>query len=232
MDLPDSHALLPGSGLYRGILVIGLLLGAVAWWRVARRDSRRYLIYVGAILGGFLGAKLVFLAAEGWLYIGTPDFLIALISGKTIVGALLGGYAGVEFVKASIGYTEPTGDWFGLAVPLGIGVGRLGCLDAGCCRGIELASGEAWPAPWVELGFNALAFVALLAVRRRPRAAGQTFHLYLIAYGLFRLAHEPLRATAKPFAGLSGYQLAAFAMVLFAGWRLWVRDRQWRSRQA
>jgi phosphatidylglycerol:prolipoprotein diacylglycerol transferase len=37
-----------------------------------------------------------------------------------------------------------------------------------------------------------------------------------MAYGLFRFGHEFLRATPKPFGGLSGYQLIAVATVLAA----------------
>jgi phosphatidylglycerol:prolipoprotein diacylglycerol transferase len=48
------------------------------------------------------------------------------------------------------------------------------------------------------------------------RLPGQHFHLYLIAYGLFRFAHEFLRATPKAFGGLSGYQLIALATAITA----------------
>jgi phosphatidylglycerol:prolipoprotein diacylglycerol transferase len=43
---------------------------------------------------------------------------------------------------------------------------------------------------------------------------GQHFHLYLIAYGIFRFLHEFLRDTPKPFFNLSGYQIIALATAL------------------
>jgi phosphatidylglycerol:prolipoprotein diacylglycerol transferase len=63
----------------------------------------------------------------------------------------------------------------------------------------------------VEIGFQIVALVALLVMRARHWQRGQHFHLYLIAYGLFRFGHEFLRDTPKPFAGLSGYQILALA---------------------
>jgi len=68
----------------------------------------------------------------------------------------------------------------------------------------------------VEIGFQVAAMIFLWLLRRKHRLAGQHFHLYLIAYGLFRFGHEFLRATPKPFLGLSGYQLLALATALAA----------------
>ena len=50
-----------------------LLLGGIAvtltfWLRLARRDDRLFTLYIAALLGAFLGAKLVYLGAEGWLH--------------------------------------------------------------------------------------------------------------------------------------------------------------------
>ena len=68
----------------------------------------------------------------------------------------------------------------------------------------------------VETEEQVAALVALLVMRARHWQIGQHFHLYLIAYGLFRFGHEFLRATPKPFAGMSGYQLLALATGLAA----------------
>lgn len=191
-------------------------------------------------------------------------------TGKTILGALLGGYAGVEVAKKLTGYTQATGDWFAVIAPVGIVLGRVGCLLHGCCLGkvcapawwtMADANGVArWPAVPVEIGFNVLALAVFAGLRfyRRgeegmerdaegnemaavpppsahapPRLcgempaplAGQHFHLYLIAYGAFRFAHEFLRATPRLGAGFSGYQIAALACVALGAWRFAARAR-------
>jgi phosphatidylglycerol---prolipoprotein diacylglyceryl transferase len=44
--------------------------------------------------------------------------------------------------------------------------------------------------------------------------AGQHFHLYLIAYGTFRFAHEFVRATPRVAGIFSGYHFAALGVAL------------------
>src|SRR4029450_7582226 len=105
------------------------------WARVAKRDSRLVLIYIAALGGAFFGAKLVYLGAEGWLHWHDENRWLILATGKSITGALLGGYAAVEIAKGQLGYTRATGDWFAVISPLAIMLGRVGCITHGCCLG-------------------------------------------------------------------------------------------------
>ena len=213
---------------YSLLLLIAIAASLFTWTRLARRDSRLVLIYVAALLSAFIGAKLVYVLAEGWLDWPMPDRWLRLATGKSVLGALLGGYAGVEFAKHALGHRAATGDLFALVAPLGIGIGRVGCLLHGCCLGercapawwtLRDAQGVArWPAVPLELAFNIAAIVIFLLLRRRGKMRGQHFHLYLIAYGAFRFAHEWMRATPKIAGVISGYQLAALACVVLGVW--------------
>ena len=217
-------------------MLAGIALSIVLWSRVARRDERLLFIYVAALVGAFLGAKIVYLLAEGWLDWNEPDRWRRLATGKTILGALLGGYAAVELAKKLLGYRSATGDWFALSAPGGIILGRLGCLLHGCCPGqvcerhwytVNDAEGVArWPAVALEIIFNLIAIGALFILRRRQILSGQHFHLYLIAYGLFRFVHEFMRATPRVLGPLSGYALAA---LLVAGWGMFAFARRART---
>ena len=60
--------------------------------------------------------------------------------------------------------------------------------------------------------FNIAAIGIFAVLRRAGKLRGQHFHLYLIAYGLFRFAHEFLRATPRLSHGITGYQIAALAV--------------------
>ncbi|MCB1233106.1 MAG: prolipoprotein diacylglyceryl transferase [Verrucomicrobiae bacterium] len=224
------HQLLPnGSAIYLLLLLVALI-GSVFWWsRRFRSDPRLIQIFAGAVIGAFAGAKLAYLLAEGWLHWGHADFWYQLANGKTILGALLGGYAGVEGVKKLVGYREPTGDGFAAVAPLGIALGRLGCLAHGCCLGIACESAHwftvndgagmpRWPAPWIELAFNLGAFVVFLWFRHRGILPGQHFHLYLIAYGLFRFVHEFARDTPRVLGLFSGYQVLALMVLALGIW--------------
>ena len=204
-----------GSPLYSILLIAGIVIGAVYWVGVSKNDSRLPLIYLGGLVGAFIGAKLAFLFAEGWMYLDHTQRIPILLSGKSIVGALPGGWAGVEIVKKSMGYKSITGDRFATIIPIPLILGRIGCLHAGCCTGIIFSFGK-WPSVQMEIAFQALAMIALWIMRKRSILPGQHFHIYLIEYGFFRFLHEFLRATPKPFLGLSGYQIIALALAVAA----------------
>ncbi|MGH8048095.1 MAG: prolipoprotein diacylglyceryl transferase [Chthoniobacterales bacterium] len=206
--------------VYAFTMLGAVVVAGVFWWRLARRDGRLFALYLAALFGALIGAKLGWFLAEGWRDIGHPQFLIALATGKTILGGLLGGYLAVEWAKRVLGFEGMTGDWFAMIVPLGIALGRVGCIVQGCCGGVPWngwcavrdAHGVArWPSAEIELGFNLLAALVFFGMRRRHELPGQHFHLYLMAYGAFRFLHEFLRDTPRELVMFSGYQLLALA---------------------
>ena len=212
------------STAYGWLMLTGIIVSLALWMRMGRRDPRLIYVYLGALGGAFLGAKLIYLAAEGWLHWQDENRWLQLATGKTILGGLIGGYAGVELAKWLVGYKNATGDWFALVAPLTIMLGRVGCVVHGCCLGRVCspawftttdATGVArWPAALVELIFNGAFLLVALALRRARILPGQHFHIYLMAYGIFRFAHEYLRATPVIAGGLSGYQIAAVAVAV------------------
>jgi phosphatidylglycerol:prolipoprotein diacylglycerol transferase len=78
----------------------------------------------------------------------------------------------------------------------------------------------------LELAFNGVALIVFALVRNRVKQRGQLFHAYLIAYGLFRFAHEFRRETPPLVAGISGYQIAALGCVVLGVWRMAARRRE------
>jgi phosphatidylglycerol:prolipoprotein diacylglycerol transferase len=210
------------STAYGWLTLAGIVVSLLIWSRVARRDERLVLIYLAALAGAFVGAKIVYLLSEGWLHWHDPNRWIILATGKSITGALLGGYVAVELAKHWLHYLGRTGDWFAVIVPVGIMLGRIGCLINGCCLGracppawytLNDASGVArWPAVPVEFLFNAVMLGVILLLRWGNVGRGQLFHLYLIAYGIFRFFHEFLRDTPPVVGPFSGYQFAALAV--------------------
>src|SRR4051812_12520756 len=167
----------PTSSAYGWLMLAGIFVSVILWSRVARRDERLVIVYVAALTGAFLGAKLVYLGAECWLHWHDENRWLELATGKSITGALLGGYVAVEIAKRLLRYPRATGDWFALIAPLGIMLGRVGCILHGCCLGrfceaswftMNDAAGIArWPAAPVELLFNALMLGAALLMRSR-----------------------------------------------------------------
>ena len=227
MDSQLLSVLVPGktsSTAYEWLTIAAISASLLLWAKLARRDSRLLAVYIGALAGAFLGAKVVYLASEGWLHWHEANRWLILATGKSITGALLGGYAGVEVAKRLFHYPYTTGDWFALVAPVGIMIGRVGCMLHGCCLGLACephwytitdAMGQArWPASQVEFAFNLLALGIVVFLRCRRLFPEQHFHLYLMAYGAFRFLHELLRATPKIAGFISGYQVAAVAVAL------------------
>jgi len=203
-------------------MLAGIIVGILLWSRRARQDERLVFIYIAALAGAFLGAKLVYIGAEGWLHWQESNRWTQLATGKSILGALLGGYAGVEIAKHFLRYTQVTGDWFAVIAPASLLLGRVGCVLHGCCLGrvcdtawftVDDSTGVArWPAAQVEWIYNALTLGAILVLRSRTLLPGQLFHVYLMAYGIFRFAHEFLRSTPPIVGPFSGYQIAALGV--------------------
>lgn len=226
MTMPSLSQLPVDSPLYALTMIAGILIGAIYWMSQSKSDHRVAFIYFAALGGAFFGAKIAYLVSEGWLHIDSEQRWMHWLTGKSVTGALLGGWIGVEASKKIIGYTENTGDRYAVIVPIGLVIGRLGCLHHGCCPGLAMDLGALsmidhagtarWPAVPVEILFNLLCFAAVLVLRRKSLLIGQHFHLYLLTYGLFRFGHEFLRATPKPFAGVSGYQIIALVLAIAA----------------
>lgn len=229
----NDHVLIginPWSNLF---LFLGLLVSLVLWAKRPRQSIDKLPILMGGLIGGFVGAKLSFVVSEWAVWRDSPWLLVQLLYGKSILGGLLGGWAGVEIAKKMSGLNQRTGDEFARIIPVGIGLGRLSCLAHGCCLGrstselpwgrwgpiLESVGLQRWPAPVVELCFQALFLLASYALRHKRSLHGQHFHLYVISYGLFRFCHEWFRDTPRYFDGaLSPYQLLAVVCVIAGLW--------------
>lgn len=221
----------PRRLVYGWLVIAGIVITACTWQRITARDGRHdarlTVVYLCGLFGALLGAKLGYLVADGWNHRG--DWM-ALLTGRSITGALLGGYLAVEVAKKALGYRETTGDVFAIIVPIALILGRVGCVFAGCCPGIECAPAwwtlelpvgiARWPAAPVEGIFNAVFLAWALVATRQGWQIGQRFHIYLMAYGLFRFAHEFLRdepRVAGPFTAYHGIALlvGAFGLVRY-----------------
>src|SRR4051794_8967612 len=176
---------------YPLLAVIGMAISAYVWERVlgpksAQRADGWDGIFIGALLGMAIGAKLGFALAEGFWTTSAPattaSFWLQAFSGKTVTSGLLGAYLGVELAKQRAGYRAATGDTFAVIAPLSLTLGRVGCLIGGCCEGIAMqpawftvadAHGIArWPAVSVELAFNAFFFAFAVAWTLRRARTG------------------------------------------------------------
>jgi len=189
-----------------------------------RSRSRYYTLQAITALSAIFGAKLAVLVGDAlWPLRSFEHWEDLLTSGRSIAGALLFGFLGAEAAKPLLSYDIPPNDRFAMILPFSIGIGRIGCLIAGCCRGVPWDGPIAitysdhiarHPAQAYEIAFHVSMGLVLRALWQRQVLFGRHFALYLAAYGVFRYFTEFLRETPKAFAGLSAYQWMALAMVL------------------
>ncbi len=151
--------------------------------------------------------------------------LAYLLSGKTIVGGLLGGTIAVEWTKGRLGINRRTGDLFAIPMAIGIAIGRVGCFFAGLP---DDTYGTPSNLPWaVDFGdgiprhptqlYETVAMLLLAAwLHHRasdasvPLPEGALYRYFLTAYLAWRLAIDFLKPGVD-FAGLAPIQWACAA---------------------
>src|SRR5579863_9638521 len=96
----------------------GYVVGVLAFFWLAQRrrlDTPGVMNLLGVgLIGGLVGANVA-----QWLVMGS--------AGKTVLGAIVGGYLAVFVAKRWMGLRRPTGDLFAIALCAGEAVGRWGC---------------------------------------------------------------------------------------------------------
>jgi len=214
----------PAYFLFVGVSVLLALAFPVArHLREARLRRQYYLLQAITLLGAVLGAKISILFGDyHWPWAAVSDWPNVLWSGRSITGALLFGFLFAEIAKPLVGYTMPPNDRFAALLPFTIAIGRVGCLMAGCCRGLPY---DGWcgvrgsdgvpryPAQMFEIIFQLSIGIMFVVMVKRRLLFGRLFAFYLVAYGLFRFLTEFIRETPKFFGGVSGYQILSLVMI-------------------
>lgn len=191
-----------------------------------------FWLICGTLFGAWLGSKLVVLL-ESLTRPLSDDFWIRLIAGgKSTIGAILGGWAGIELVKRRLQLRTQTGEFFVYPLAVGTAIARLGCFATGL---EDQTHGIATSLPWgVDFGDGVArhptqlyeaAFVLLLAVglhrcaRRRGWEHGLLFRHYVTGYLAFRLVVEFIKPREIWLPGLSVTQVVCAVAVAWLWWR-------------
>ena len=205
---------------YAAFVGLGLVMGYVAKSIEEKRlnllsGTHRRWVTAGALIGAMLGAKmglLLYLPVNEWRQ-SLRELLLSEWGGRTILGALFGGFVGVEVAKKALGITVATGDPYAIGLPLGQALGRVGCFIGGCCYGRPLDDSSplrtlplvTHPAQLYEGALDLAVAVTLFAIRKRPRAPGLLFRYYLLAYAAIRFLMDFFRGDEKQMLGPLSY---------------------------
>ena len=233
-------------------LVFGLLINVRLATKNGIDEDKAWNLGMLVILAGVLGAKVLLVLTDLDRFLQHPRDLLSLYmlqaGGVWYGGLIAGAGVGVWYVWRNRIPALKALDSFAPGISLGHGLGRLGCLAAGCCYGRE--TDAPWAIVFTNLWANKTAgtplgvhlhptqiyeFLAemlicttLLWLFRRRTFDGQVAGTYAFLYGVARFIIEfyrgdPDRGTV--FNGLmSTSQLIAIGMV-FIGGVLWVRRR-------
>jgi phosphatidylglycerol---prolipoprotein diacylglyceryl transferase len=180
--------------------------------------SNRLSIILGAVVGAFLGSRLVGIL-ENPLVNFKEVSLIQLLNVKTIMGGLFGGLLGVELAKKIIGEKESSGDLFTFPIIVGIFIGRMGCFLTGTNEftygtetkffaGMNLGDGlMRHPIALYELLFLILLFLLLKKTDGHLNLKnGDLFKIFMILYFGFRFMIEFIKPNEFYFLFLSTIQ--------------------------
>lgn len=234
--------------LYGIFFYLGIVAAAVLAFLLRRRagidafDIAGSGVYV--MIGGILGAKLLFLAVSARQIIQENIPLMAVIKGGFVFyGGLLGGALGLWiYTKQFRMDMGKFADLYTTVLPLGHALGRVGCFFAGCCYGIPWKYGHVYhstvgmtplevpllPIQLIESGVLLVLFVVqLLLYVRHPKTWRNTI-LYISVYPVARFVLEFFRGDVERgvLLGLSTSQWASLGILAVLGVTLFFARRK------
>lgn len=193
-------------------------------------SENRIFIVIGATFGAVIGSHLLgalenipewMASASKWKY---------LYGNKTLVGGVLGGLFGVEFVKLLAGEKQRSGDLFVFPLLLGMIIGRIGCFSAGV---FEETYGLPSKLPWAmdlgdgilrhpvalyEIVYLILLWITLSVLNKKlPLDSGALFKIFMIGYLLFRFLLDFIKPGWRYCLGLGSIQLACLGGLAYYG---------------
>jgi phosphatidylglycerol:prolipoprotein diacylglycerol transferase len=197
-------------------------------------------VIVGAVTGALVGGKvLAWLESFGAVMEQVNRVgLIGLVEGKTIVGALVGAWIGVEIAKKLVGEKARTGDFWVYPLCVSIAIGRVGCFLTGLSDQTHgVATGLPWgvdfgdgvlrhPTQLYEIGVVILLGVVLGIYQRASGIGwetGRVFRLFMLGYCGWRFGVEFIKPSAKVVGGMSVIQVVCLGVCGFCVWELWGR---------
>lgn len=220
--LPTINILNREVSMYAIMIIIGILVGgtvAIKYFAKFHKDvSKEDLIYASiyGVIGLVVGGKILYIVTIlpflienfhvlNWEYTIHQIFSGGFVFYGGLLGAILGMYIYCKQFKISFNSVISV---IAPVVPLVHAFGRIGCLCAGCCYGIEYHGFGSivfhnsqytpneiplFPTQIVEAIFNFVIFIVLLLTYKKYLKTYKTIGLYCILYSALRFSLEFFR---------------------------------------
>jgi len=215
---------------YSFFVLLAFIVGILVYWLEARKSKQAnentFYIVLGALIGGVIGAKLFVFIAYWQILVSNFDWSI-ILTGKSIVGGLIGGTIGVLLTKKILHMQkEKRGNLFAPAIALGVAIGRIGCFLRGCCYGkpsdlpwsVDFGDGILrQPTQLYESIFMLLMFFYLWNRNKKNPAPGSSFTILMVSYFTFRFFIEFIREEPVWFLGLTFFQYISIGVLVWFG---------------
>lgn len=198
-------------------------------------------IAIYGLIGGFLGAKLLYVIVEFDDFLKDPLSVLGSEGFVVYGGIILGVLAALYYCKKKGLHFFEYFDLLVPSIPLAQGFGRIGCHLAGCCYGKETScaigvvfppggiapSGvKLMPTQLISSAGNFLIVAILLLYSKKAKHTGDVGAMYLLLYGVGRFFIEFLRADERgAVASLSTSQFISIGIVAVAV-LLFVRNKK------
>ncbi len=200
-----------GYGLMIAIgVIVAYTVGEYRAKKQGLNPDELFWLTISCLVGGILGAKLLFYIVEFKEVIKNPKILLDITHGFVVYGGIIGGI-GVGYLFCKLRKLEFL-KYFDLVMPsiaIAQGFGRVGCMFAGCCYGRET---DSWfhviyetsefapngvalvPTQLLMAGLNFAHFLLLAFLAKKVlKASGQVAGCYLVFYSIGRFFLEFLR---------------------------------------
>ncbi|MFA6088408.1 MAG: prolipoprotein diacylglyceryl transferase family protein [Candidatus Woesearchaeota archaeon] len=230
---------------YAFFVILGLIAGLLVYYYLAKKEKlhseNSFYVLVAGLCGGILGAKIPIWILNFPLLLQTNNVALFL-SGRTIIGGLIGGTIAVIIVKKVLKINQKLGNLFAPAIALGVAIGRIGCFFAGCCYGTPTTL------PWgVDFGDGLLRhptqiyesifmfgmFIFLIIKQNKNTKQkkskeikpGYLFYILMNFYFVFRFFEEFIRDNPRYFY-LTLFQYLSIAALLFINGKYLFENRK------
>ncbi len=213
---------------YSFFVLLGLIIGIIVFYYNSKNkrslNESTFYILLAAVIGGILGAKIPIWIINFKQILLDPTNLSLILSGRTIVGGIIGGTISVYLIKKILRIKERKGNLFAPSMAIGIAVGRIGCFLRGCCYG--KSTDFFWgvnfgdnilrhPTQLYESIFCLILFFYLQFKIKKDKDPGKLFQIFMISYFSFRFLIEFIRVEPIIFLGLTGFQWISLFVVIF-----------------